>query len=81
VENLRVSRRVARLATGPNAAGGFFRASSPHNVTEPKMDSRWGLGAQMPGATIKAFLTELAVEGNVTAGTQNQAKCALLFLF
>jgi len=30
---------------------------------------------------IKAFLTELAVEGNVTAGTQNQAKCALLFLF
>jgi integron integrase len=30
---------------------------------------------------IKSFLTELAVEGNVTAGTQNQAKCALLFLF
>ena len=30
---------------------------------------------------IKTFLTELAVEGNVTAGTQNQAKCALLFLF
>lgn len=30
---------------------------------------------------IKAFLTELAVRGNVTAGTQNQAKCALLFLY
>jgi hypothetical protein len=30
---------------------------------------------------IKSFLTELAVEGDVTAGTQNQAKCALLFLF
>lgn len=30
---------------------------------------------------IKAFLTTLAVRGNVTAGTQNQAKCALLFLF
>jgi hypothetical protein len=40
VESLRVSRRVARLATGRNAAGGFFRASLPHNVTEPKMDSR-----------------------------------------
>jgi len=25
---------------------------------------------------IKSFLTELAVEGNVTSGTQNQAKCA-----
>ncbi len=30
---------------------------------------------------IKSFLTELAVEGNVTAGTQDQAKCALLFLY
>jgi hypothetical protein len=32
-------------------------------------------------AEIKAFLTEPAVEGNVSAGTQKQAKCALLFLF
>lgn len=30
---------------------------------------------------IKSFLTELAVEGNVAAGTQDQAKCALLFLY
>ena len=30
---------------------------------------------------IKAFLTDLAIRGNVTAGTQNQAKCALLFLY
>ena len=30
---------------------------------------------------IKAFLTHLAVVGEVTAGTQNQAKAALLFLF
>ena len=30
---------------------------------------------------IKEFLTDLAVEGNVTSGTQNQAKSALLFLF
>jgi len=30
---------------------------------------------------IKAFLTHLAVAGDVTAGTQNQAKSALLFLF
>ncbi|NQV25501.1 MAG: phage integrase N-terminal SAM-like domain-containing protein [Rhodopirellula sp.] len=30
---------------------------------------------------IKSFLTDLAVGGDVTAGTQNQAKCALLFLY
>ncbi len=30
---------------------------------------------------IKAFLTDLTVERNVTAGTQKQAKCALLFLY
>ena len=30
---------------------------------------------------IKAFLTHLAVERDVTAGTQKQAKCALLFLY
>jgi hypothetical protein len=30
---------------------------------------------------IKAFLTDLAVERDVTAGTQDQAKCALLFLY
>ena len=30
---------------------------------------------------IRAFLTALAVERDVTAGTQEQAKCALLFLY
>lgn len=32
-------------------------------------------------AGIRAFLTQLAVEGNVAASTQNQAKAAMLFLF
>lgn len=32
-------------------------------------------------AQIKSFLTSLAVEGNVAASTQNQTKCAILFLF
>ena len=35
------------------------------------------LGAQ----AVEAFLTHLAVEGNVAASTQNQAKSALLFLY
>jgi site-specific recombinase XerD len=30
---------------------------------------------------VEAFLTHLAVEGNVAASTQNQAKSALLFLY
>lgn len=36
-----------------------------------------GLGA----SGIKAFLTALAVEGGVSASTQNQALSALLFLY
>jgi integron integrase len=37
--------------------------------------------AQMGAAEIEAFLTYLAVTGNVAASTQNQALCALLFLY
>jgi integron integrase len=37
--------------------------------------------AQCREADIKAFLTDLAVARNVSVSTQNQAKCALLFLF
>ena len=36
---------------------------------------------QMGAAEINAFLTHLAVEGHVSAATQNQAFCALLFLY
>jgi len=35
----------------------------------------------MGAAEVEAFLTHLAVERNVSASTQNQAKCALLFLY
>jgi len=36
---------------------------------------------QMGAAEVESFLTHLAVEGNVAASTQNQALCALLFLY
>lgn len=36
---------------------------------------------EMGVAEIEAFLTYLAVEENVAASTQNQALCALLFLY
>jgi integron integrase len=36
---------------------------------------------EMGAAEVKAFLTHLAVEGNVSASTQNQALSALLFLY
>lgn len=43
-----------------------------HNVRHP---------AEMGAAEVEAFLTHLAVEGNVSASTQNQALFALLFLY
>ena len=36
---------------------------------------------ELGAAEVEAFLTHLAVAGNVAAATQNQAKCALLFLY
>ena len=35
----------------------------------------------MGAAEVEQFLTHLAVNGRVSASTQNQAKCALLFLY
>jgi len=43
-----------------------------HGVRHPA-----GMGAQ----EVEAFLTHLAVAGRVAASTQNQAKCAILFLY
>jgi site-specific recombinase XerD len=43
-----------------------------HNVRHP---------AEMGAPQVQAFLTHLAVEGNVAASTQNQALSALLFLY
>jgi len=37
--------------------------------------------SELGSAEVEAFLTHLAVEGNVAASTQNQAKSALLFLY
>jgi integron integrase len=37
--------------------------------------------AEMGAMEVEAFLTHLAVEGNVAASTQNQARSALLFLY
>lgn len=43
-----------------------------HNKRHPK---------EMGGKEVEAFLSHLAVEGNVSASTQNQALSALLFLY
>ncbi len=37
--------------------------------------------AEMGAVEVEAFLTHLAVEGNVAASTQNQARSAILFLY
>lgn len=36
---------------------------------------------EMGAGEVEAYLTHLAVKNNVSASTQNQAKCALLFLY
>ena len=43
-----------------------------HNIRNP---------SEMAAAEVEAFLSHLAVEGNVAASTQNQALAALLFLY
>ncbi len=43
-----------------------------HNIRNP---------VEMEAAEVEAFLSHLAVEGNVAASTQNQALAALLFLY
>jgi hypothetical protein len=43
-----------------------------HNKRHPK---------DMGAPEVEAFLTHLAVDGNVAASTQNQALCAILFLY
>src|SRR5688500_6846243 len=42
---------------------------------------KWIHPAEMGNHDINDYLTHLAVERNVAASTQNQAFCALLFLF
>lgn len=36
---------------------------------------------EMGAPEVERFLSYLAVDGNVSASTQNQAKCAILFLY
>ena len=43
-----------------------------HNIKHP---------AEMGAAEVQAFLSHLAVDRNVSASTQNQALCAVLFLY
>jgi hypothetical protein len=45
------------------------------SFTASGIHERWGL------AQVEAFLTDLAVQGHVSASTQNQALSALLFLY
>ena len=46
-----------------------------------QLAGRWVHPSEMGNSEINAYLTHLAVEGQVAASTQNQAFSALLFLF
>ena len=54
------------MSTGLNASSVF------HGKRHP---------SELGRAEVEAFLTHLAVDGQVAASTQNQAKSALLFLY
>lgn len=74
VQQMRRELRVRRKALGTEKAyvgwvGRFINHCGSEEVQ--------AFGEQQ----IKSFLTNLAVEGHVSAGTQDQAKCALLFLY
>jgi integron integrase len=44
-------------------------------------DGRWRLPGELRGAEVAAFLTHMAVERRLAESTQNQALCALVFLY
>jgi len=44
-------------------------------------DGTWRHPAELRGPEISAFLTYLAVDRQVSASTQNQARCAIVFLY
>ena len=58
----------------------FHRVHDAHGVSRPTMDG-WRRPEDMGVAEVRAFLTHLANERNVSASTQNQALNALLFLY
>lgn len=81
-EVIRLARRAMRvqhyaLRTEKAYAGWGIRFLRWCKVEEPTVT---GMASVGPG-DVKAFLTDLAVEGDVAASTQNQALSALLFLF
>ncbi len=74
LESIRGLIRVKHLSYRTEEAylGWIRRFIVFHNKRHPK---------DMGAAQVQAFLTHLAVEGNVAASTQNQAFAALLFLY
>ncbi len=59
--------------------GALSMAPRPRRHAERKDPRGWTWPHLNP--QVKAFLTHLAVEGQVSASTQNQALSALLFLY
>ena len=74
IQRMRRELRVRRKALDTEKAYvGWVRRFIGHRGSEDL--------EQFGEPQIKDFLTSLAVEGNVAASTQDQAKCALLFLY
>jgi integron integrase len=77
VQRLRRETRLRHMAIKTEQAYAQWVSRFIRRFSVPD-DSTW---EEMNGGHVRTFLTELAVEGNVAASTQNQALCALLFVF
>jgi site-specific recombinase XerD len=67
-----VRRKHASIRTEESSVGWIKRCIVFHNKRHPN---------ELGVAEVEAYLTYLAVEGQVAASTQNQALAALLFLY
>ncbi len=71
-DNARETHHLGGVRISPGKREASVQAHSFHHKRHP---------AQMGKAEVPAFLTHLAVDGQVSSSTQNQALSALLFLY
>ena len=79
LERLDRACRLAHLAASTRVqytrwAAQFFRFHR-------RADGRWRTPGELRGAEVAAFLTDMAVERRLSESSQNQAICALVFLY
>src|SRR5687768_495645 len=75
VRDVGLRRHLARSTIGcyQSWIGEFLRFS--------KVQGRWRAPSELSAADVQRYLTHLARDRRVSASTQNQATCAIVFLY